>query len=99
MLILSGLCADVEMADNSLRQYVNDRPYAASSFLSIAISRVLGTAMSGRSKERQELADTPLLWDVVVTAVPCRGGSDLLNRLFQPLGYEVESKHYNLDNH
>src|SRR5262245_11106948 len=32
-----------------LEQYVNDRPYVASSFLSVAISQVFGTAMSGRS--------------------------------------------------
>jgi 3' terminal RNA ribose 2'-O-methyltransferase Hen1 len=81
----------------SLRQYVNDRPYAASSFLSVALSRVLGTAMSGRSKERQELAEEPLFWDATVTAVPCRGDAGLLNRLFEPLGYAVEAKHYHLD--
>src|SRR5918997_46018 len=44
----------------TLTEYVNDRPYAASSFLSVAISRVFGTAMHGRSKERPELALTPL---------------------------------------
>ena len=37
-----------------LEEYVNDRPYAASSFLSVAIARTFGTAMSGKSKERQE---------------------------------------------
>ena len=40
-----------------LEQYVNDRPYAANSFLSVAMGRMFTTAMSGRSKERQELAD------------------------------------------
>src|SRR5438046_6506183 len=44
----------------SLEQYVNDRPYTASSFLSVAIARTFGTAMTGKSKERQELADAPL---------------------------------------
>jgi 3' terminal RNA ribose 2'-O-methyltransferase Hen1 len=83
--------------DSSLRQYVNDRPYAASLFLSVAMSRVLGTSMTGRSKERQELADTPVAWDAMITAVRCRGGSELLNRLFAPLGYAVEAKRYNLD--
>jgi hypothetical protein len=38
-----------------LDAYVNDRPYAASSFLSVAIARVLGAALSGRS-ENAELA-------------------------------------------
>lgn len=43
-----------------LTQYVNDRPYAASSFLSVAISNVFGTAMTGRSKDRPELAETAM---------------------------------------
>src|SRR5690348_8087110 len=41
-------------------QYVNDRPYAASSFMSVAIAEVFGTAMAGRSRERQELAEGAL---------------------------------------
>jgi hypothetical protein len=41
-------------------QYVNDRPYAASSLLAAAIGKAFGTAMTGRSKLRQELADTPI---------------------------------------
>lgn len=41
-----------------LTQYVNDRPYVASSFLSVAISRVFGSALGGRSKERPQLAET-----------------------------------------
>ncbi len=84
-------------AEGGLHQYVNDRPYAASSFLSVAMSQVFGTAMGGRSKERQELADQPLQFDALVTALPCRGGTELLNRLFEPLGYLVEAKHYHLD--
>ncbi len=40
----------------SLRQYVNDRPYVASSLLSVALARLFATAMGGRSKERPELA-------------------------------------------
>lgn len=94
-----GLVRGGESFDNGLRQYVNDRPYAASSFLSVAMARVFGTTMTGRSKERQELAETPLAWDATITAVPARGGSGLLNRLFEPLGYAVEAKHYNLDDH
>ncbi len=86
-------------AESGLHEYVNDRPYAASSFLSVAMSQVFGTAMSGRSKERQELADTPIRFDALITAVPCRGESELLNRLFGPLGYEVEAKSYYLDEH
>ena len=81
----------------TLHQYVNDRPYAASSFLSVAISRVFGTAMSGRSKERQFLADQPLSLEALITALPCRGGEQFLHRLFEPLGYEVAATHYYLD--
>ncbi|MBV8552610.1 MAG: 3' terminal RNA ribose 2'-O-methyltransferase Hen1 [Acidobacteriaceae bacterium] len=86
-------------AEAGLHQYVNDRPYIASSFLSVAMSQVFGTAMSGRSKERQELADQPIQFDALITALPCRGGSELLKRLFEPLGYESEAKGYHLDEH
>src|SRR3954464_5343445 len=55
-----------------LTQYVNDRPYVASSFVSVAISDVFGTAMAGRSKERQELADQTLPLEARLVAVPCR---------------------------
>ena len=74
---------------HALEEYVNDRPYAASSFLSVAIARTFGTAMTGKSKERQELADTPLPLEARITVLPCRGGEILLRRLFEPLGYEV----------
>ncbi|MBO0798641.1 MAG: 3' terminal RNA ribose 2'-O-methyltransferase Hen1, partial [Blastocatellia bacterium] len=75
-------------AGDALEQYVNDRPYVASSFLSVAISQMFGTAMSGRSRERQELADAKLPFLVRIAALPCRGGQDILRRLFEPLGYE-----------
>jgi len=78
-------------------QYVNDRPYAASSFLSVAIGRVFGTAMSGRSKERQELADSEVPYEVRLPVLPCRGGEKILRALFEPLGYEVDAKQLPLD--
>jgi len=81
----------------SLDQYVNDRPYVASSFLSVAMSRVFGTAMNGRSKERQNLADEKLDIEAVITAVPCNAGEPLLRRLFDPLGYAVDIQHHILD--
>ena len=49
-----------------LDQYVNDRPYVASSFLSVAIARVFGSAMNGKSKERQSLAEQPIALDAVI---------------------------------
>ncbi len=78
-------------SEGLLAQYVNDRPYAASSFLSVAISRVLSTALGGRSKGRQELADQPLPLAATVTPLPCRGAEDVAERLFAPLGYRVET--------
>lgn len=80
-----------------LEEYVNDRPYAASSFLSVAIARTFGTALTGKSKERQELADTPLSLEARITVLPCRGGEILLRRLFEPLGYEITAKRHTLD--
>ncbi len=81
----------------ALDQYVNDRPYVASSFLSVALSRVYGTAMNGKSKDRPELAATPIPLTARITALPCRGGEALLRRLFEPLGYTVAATHYPLD--
>jgi len=83
--------------ERTLDQYVNDRPYAASSFLSVAIAQVLGTALSGRSKERPELADADLPLEASVAVVPCRGGEEFLRRLFEPLGYTVAAKQHVLD--
>ena len=80
-----------------LSQYVNDRPYVASSFLSVAISRVFGTALGGRSKERQALAEIPIPLRARLAVVAARGGEPLLRRLFEPLGYEVGVRRHPLD--
>ena len=71
-----------------LDQYVNDRPYAASSFLSVAIARTLRTALSGRCGQRPDLAQQPIPLSALVTPLPVRGG-DLIERLFVPLGYKT----------
>jgi 3' terminal RNA ribose 2'-O-methyltransferase Hen1 len=81
----------------ALSSYVNDRPYAASSFLAVALGRLFGTAMSGRSKERQELADQAIPLEISMPVVPCRGGEPLARRLFEPLGYAVEAAPLPLD--
>src|SRR5271168_1690474 len=75
--------------DFSLDQYVNDRPYAASSFLSVALNKCFGSALGGRSKERPDLAETAIPLVVRLPVVPCRGGEALLRRLFEPLGYQL----------
>ncbi len=84
-------------AGGALEQYVNDRPYAASSFLSVAIAEVFGSALSGSSKERPELVETPIPLQVVLAAVPSRGGEAFLHRLFEPLGYAITVTRLPLD--
>lgn len=81
----------------SLEQYVNDRPYVASSFLSVALADVFGSAMSGKSKDRPELVDQGLPLSVRISVLPCRGGEDFLRRLFEPLGYTVAAVRHPLD--
>jgi 3' terminal RNA ribose 2'-O-methyltransferase Hen1 len=81
----------------SLGQYVNDRPYAASSLLSVAIAKAFGTALAGRSKDRPELVDVPMPLEVWIAALPCRGGEAVLRQLFEPLGYAVEAEQLPLD--
>ena len=86
-------------AGGLLDQYVNDRPYAMSSFMTVAMGRALGTAFTGRSKERQAVADAPLPLEIVLTPLPVRGAEDLPQRLFAPLGYTVSvEKHALLPN-
>ena len=80
-----------------LDQYVNDRPYVASSFLSVAIAEVFGSALNGRSRERPELAATPLPLEAHMPAVPAHGGPEIVERLFSPLGYAVEIVEHPLD--
>lgn len=80
-----------------LEPYVNDRPYVASSFLSVALSDVLGTALNGHCASRQELADTKIPLQAKLTVLPCRGGEGFLKRLFEPLGYSVTAESHLLD--
>src|SRR5690606_9592527 len=76
----------------SLGQYVNDRPYAASSLLSVALASAFRTAMRGRCEARPELPGTPLPLELAVPTLPCRGGPDLARRLFEPLGWQVTAE-------
>jgi 3' terminal RNA ribose 2'-O-methyltransferase Hen1 len=81
--------------DHQFEQYVNDRPYAANSFLSVAIGRIFASALGGRSKDRQELADSAIL---LVARLPAVTGDDsLVRRLFEPLGYTVDIQAQSLD--
>lgn len=81
----------------SLAQYVNDRPYAASSMLSVALGKVFRTALTGRCDARPDLAETPLPLEVRIPALPSRGGPDLVERLFAPLGWTVTATPIPLD--
>ncbi len=80
-----------------LGHYVNDRPFVASSFLSVAISQVFGSAMNGRSKERPELVMKPIPLSARIEVLPVRGGEGLVHRMFEPLGYTVEAMRHPLD--
>lgn len=80
-----------------LFDYINDRPYAASSFMSTALARVYGSAMSGSCKEKPELAEKALPLEVHLTNLPCRSETDKLKEIFEPLGYEVSYVEHGLD--
>lgn len=81
----------------NLEQYVNDRPYVASSFLSVAIAQVFSTALAGRCKDKPELIQTPLPLVAKISVLPCRGGEGFLRQLFEPLGYTVIAQNHTLD--
>jgi 3' terminal RNA ribose 2'-O-methyltransferase Hen1 len=80
-----------------LFDYVNDRPYVSSSFLSVAISKVFRTAMTGRADEHQALSDSQLDLEAAVAMLPCRSDLSMLNRIFEPLGYRVKYENFVTD--
>lgn len=80
-----------------LEQYVSDRPYVASSFLSVAIAQVFSTALGGRCKDLPELAQMPIPLVAKLSVLPCRGGEEFLRQLFEPLGYDVSAEGHILD--
>jgi 3' terminal RNA ribose 2'-O-methyltransferase Hen1 len=81
----------------ALEPYVNDRPYVASSFLSVAIARVFASALNGRSRSRPELAEQPLPFEAALPVVRARGGERFVRGLFEPLGYGVSLEALPLD--
>ncbi len=83
--------------DSALAQYVNDRPYAASSLLAVALSNVFSSALRGQCKARPELPVRPLPLRIEVPALPARGGAELVERLFAPLGWTVTAEPVALD--
>src|SRR5262249_38741878 len=83
----------------ALGQYVNDRPYVASSFMGVAISQVFPPALQGKSHERVGLTATPISLEARLEVLPVRGGEEFLHSVFEPLGYRVSAKRYILDDH
>ena len=81
----------------ALAEYVNDRPYVASSFMSVAMVNVFKSAMAGTCKGHEELAAAPMPLEAWLPVVPARGGIELARRLFDPLGYRVEARELKLD--
>ncbi|MBI1271098.1 3' terminal RNA ribose 2'-O-methyltransferase Hen1 [bacterium] len=83
--------------DAPLAQYVNDRPYVASSLMSVALGKVFRSAMNGQCKDMPQLAETALPLTIELSAVPVKGGEPFLQAVFEPLGYEVEAERLPLD--
>lgn len=75
-----------------LTQYVNDRPFVANSMLSVAMGRAIGQTLSGKSKEKQALADRALPYVIRIVPVAVSGGLEVIEALFQPLGYKIEAE-------
>ncbi|MBT9394638.1 3' terminal RNA ribose 2'-O-methyltransferase Hen1 [Hymenobacter sp. NST-14] len=80
----------------ALAQYVNDRPYVASSFLSTALAKAFNTAMNGTCQDRPGLPDELLPLAATVAVVPAAHAGQL-HRLFGPLGYDIETEAHPLD--
>ncbi|MEW2399969.1 3' terminal RNA ribose 2'-O-methyltransferase Hen1 [Streptomyces sp. NPDC046862] len=83
--------------DAALAQYVNDRPYAASSLLAVALSSVFSSAMKGTCHARPELPEAVRPLRIEIPALPARGGPDLVRALFEPLGWTVTADAVPLD--
>lgn len=83
--------------DASLAQYVNDRPYAASSLLAVALRTVFASALRGVCDKLPERAANPLPLRIEVPVLPARGGEPLVRRLFEPLGWTVAAEPVALD--
>ncbi|MER8186296.1 3' terminal RNA ribose 2'-O-methyltransferase Hen1 [Kitasatospora sp. NPDC094015] len=89
--------------DFALAQYVNDRSYAASSLLAVALRAVFRSAMKGVCELRPGLAEQPLPLRIELPAVPANGsgeaggGVTMVTRLFEPLGWQVDATDIPLD--
>src|SRR5215470_12515160 len=80
-----------------LDQYVNDRPYVASSLISVALNTAFSSALAGKCRERPERVNERMRWEVLLPAVACDGGPQLIASIFTPLGYAVSAMRLVLD--
>src|SRR5579883_1499055 len=80
-----------------LDQYVNDRPYVASSLTSVALRTAFASALAGRCEARPDLVDARFQWEVTLPAVACDAGADFITRIFAPLSYTVTTERLPLD--
>ncbi|MBO9634242.1 MAG: 3' terminal RNA ribose 2'-O-methyltransferase Hen1 [Chitinophagaceae bacterium] len=92
-----GLVRKKSDNDFALQQYVNDRPYVASSLMSAAIAKAFGTAMGDRCQLKPELVSIPFPLEVQLSGLPVKGGEEMLHSLFAPLGYGIEANGYPID--
>ncbi|ACU60751.1 3' terminal RNA ribose 2'-O-methyltransferase Hen1 [Chitinophaga pinensis] len=81
----------------ALEQYVNDRPYVASSIMSNAISKAFASALNGKCKDKPEMVEMPMPFEVKLSVLPVNGGEQMIQRMFGPLGYTVNATQYTLD--
>lgn len=82
----------------ALGHYVNDRPYVASSFMSVAIAKAFSSALNGKCKDKPELVDIKMPFEVFLPSVPVpKGGEKLIQEFFEPLGYTFEVSRHTLD--
>jgi 3' terminal RNA ribose 2'-O-methyltransferase Hen1 len=79
-------------SDAEFGQYVNDRPYAASSLFAVAIKEAFRTALTGRCDARPDLAAERIPLTLRVPSLRCRGGAALAYRVFAPLGWDVDAR-------
>ena len=82
--------------DELLSQYVNDRPYTCSSFMSVLLKRAFCSAMSGSCKEKPQLPSLSINFKVRLSCLKA-GSDELIKKLFEPLGYQLWIERYELE--
>lgn len=81
----------------SLEHYVNDRPYVGSSFVSTAITKVFSSALNGNCNNKPQLVKQVMPLTIELNVLSVKGNFNIINKIFEPLEYEVDFKPYLLD--